>query len=284
MVFVLGTDCEHLAIASLLNARQVGARGTASHGLGLSIPPFGFNTPGAYPPSTTSLLILGVLYCTTNFGGCLIIGNVRTSYFGDCLLLEIAWIFCLPGVRIGRSAPMTDRLQFGFSSSNERIKKRMRCRCRLSHLSFFLSGLHWHISGLSEVPLEQLSLLCRRIFSLFSLLKKSIIFPNFCCWGLLKKIQACCRPVSTANTKQQGTISPAHHQRASTCRPKADNASKQTELARASMSSSIYTARYVLKTNRSIEICPAKNTATHKAADAGVIREGLAFITNLSKT
>ena len=50
------------------------------------------------------------------------------------------------------------------------------------------------------------------------------------------------------------------------------------------MSSSIYTARYVLKTNRSIEICPPKNTTTHKAADAGVIREGLASITNLRKT
>ena len=111
MVFVLGMDCGHLDIAPLLNVRKVGARGSASHGLGLPIPPFGFNTPGAHSPSTTSLLILGVLYCTIDFGGCLIIGNVGTISFGDCLLIGLAWIFCLPGVRIGRSAPMTDRLQ-----------------------------------------------------------------------------------------------------------------------------------------------------------------------------
>ena len=39
------------------------------------------------------------------------------------------------------------------------------------------------------------------------------------------------------------------------------------ELARASMSSSIYTARCVLKTNEEIEVCTAKYTTTQKAAE-----------------
>ena len=43
--------------------------------------------------------------------------------------------------------------------------------------------------------------------------------------------------------------------KASTCRLDCNNASKQTELARARMSSSIYTAREVLKRNEEIEIC-----------------------------
>ena len=43
--------------------------------------------------------------------------------------------------------------------------------------------------------------------------------------------------------------SPSQSGKASTCRSERDNASRQTELARASMSSSIYAARCVLKTN-----------------------------------
>ena len=52
---------------------------------------------------------------------------------------------------------------------------------------------------------------------------------------------------------QHSATHPAHlitkQQSKCTCRSKSGNASKQTELARASMSSSIYAARCVLKTN-----------------------------------
>ena len=63
-----------------------------------------------------------------------------------------------------------------------------------------------------------------------------------------------------------------------------DNAIKQTELARASKSSSIYTTRCDLKTNEEIEIFPEKiyNTTIHKAAEASVMRDGHAFISDLT--
>jgi len=87
---------------------------------------------------------------------------------------------------------------------------------------------------------------------------KSLLFPIFLLlWAIFKICTSCCR-VSTANTAQHGASSPAQSSKASTCRPERDNASKQAELARASMSSSIYTARCVLETNEEIEICPAK--------------------------
>ena len=58
---------------------------------------------------------------------------------------------------------------------------------------------------------------------------------------------------STAQRNQ-----PCTRQRSSTYRSDCDNESKQTELARASMSSRASTAYCVLKTNEEIEICPAR--------------------------
>ena len=94
----------------------------------------------------------------------------------------------------------------------------------------------------------------------------------------MQYIRACCRRASTASRAQQDTISPAQSRRASTSRLEPGNASKQTELVKASMSLSIHIARFVLKTNQEIEICQAKYETTHKAAKAGVTREGLAYI------
>ena len=51
---------------------------------------------------------------------------------------------------------------------------------------------------------------------------------------------------------------PCTKQRSKHVPTKSDNASKQTELTRASMLSSIYTTRCVLNTSDEIEICPAK--------------------------
>ena len=96
-------------------------------------------------------------------------------------------------------------------------------------------------------------------------------------------IRACCRRASdiyyyrrhraahTARTAQHSTAqSTRTSSTASTRRSEGDNASKQTEVPRASMSSSIYTARCVLKTIVEIEICSAyKNVA-------GVFRGGFA--------
>ena len=74
-----------------------------------------------------------------------------------------------------------------------------------------------------------------------------------------KTTVACCRRAST--TAQHNAISHAQSSEARTCRSERDNASKQTELARAAMPSSIYLPLAVF----SIEICPAKkNNHTHK--------------------
>ena len=64
----------------------------------------------------------------------------------------------------------------------------------------------------------------------------------------------------TASTAQYSTAqSTRASSKTSTCRSERDNAGKETELARASMSSSIYTARCVFKTNKEIQICSASN-------------------------
>ena len=80
---------------------------------------------------------------------------------------------------------------------------------------------------------------------------------------------------TTAPQEQHSTAqSTPTSSKASTRRSERDNASKQTELARATMSSSIYTARCVLKTNEEIEICPAYKTYTstiRKSSLAGVM-------------
>ena len=69
--------------------------------------------------------------------------------------------------------------------------------------------------------------------------------------------RACCRRESTASTSHHSTaqpISPAQSSKASTCRAECDNAIRQTNLSRASMSSRIYIARSV-NTNEDIQIC-----------------------------
>ena len=58
------------------------------------------------------------------------------------------------------------------------------------------------------------------------------------------------------NTASHSAIIPTQSSKPTTCRSERDNARKQTELARTSMSSSNYTARCALKTNEEIKICP----------------------------
>ena len=69
----------------------------------------------------------------------------------------------------------------------------------------------------------------------------------------------CCASTAQHSTAQSTRTS----SKPSTRRSKRNNASKQTELARASMSSSIYTAPCVLKTNEEIEVCPAYKIQTY---------------------
>ena len=66
-------------------------------------------------------------------------------------------------------------------------------------------------------------------------------------------------PQAQHSTAQHSSaINPAQSSKPSTCRSECDNASEHRELARPSMSLSIYTARCVLKTNEEIEICLAQ--------------------------
>ena len=92
--------------------------------------------------------------------------------------------------------------------------------------------------------------------------------------------------LSTAqhSTARHSAISPTQSSEASACPSERDNASKQTELARASMSSSIHTVRCVLKTNAKIEICPAYKVCNPSQSSlAGVVRQGYASSFNFSK-
>ena len=61
------------------------------------------------------------------------------------------------------------------------------------------------------------------------------------------------------STEQHSAISPARSRKPSTCRSDRDNASKQTGLAKAGTSSSIFAPRCVLKAGQEIEIGPAYN-------------------------
>ena len=77
---------------------------------------------------------------------------------------------------------------------------------------------------------------------------------NIICWGTFLKYVAFFAPQAQHCTAQSTRTS----SEASTLRSERDNASKQTELARAGMASSIYiTVCCVLMTNEEIQICPA---------------------------
>ena len=96
-------------------------------------------------------------------------------------------------------------------------------------LSFFLSRLRWHLSGLSELPLQQrlLLLLTGESFPFFHDVSEDQCFSNFCS-KICCMIRACCRRAPTVFT----TASTAQH--SSAISPQSICASKQTELARAS--------------------------------------------------
>ena len=127
------------------------------------------------------------------------------------------------------------------------------------------------------------------LFILFSALEEESSSPILFCAGRFfarptyEYIRGCChrassdiydhhRTTSTAQQCSRAQSTRATSSKASTLRSERDNAGKQTELARASMSSSIYTVRCVLQTNEEIEICSA-----YKTIAGGVMREGFAY-------
>ena len=80
--------------------------------------------------------------------------------------------------------------------------------------------LHWHLSGLSELPLKTTpSITCRRVFDFFILCFRRAIFFQLCAFVgiLLYHVGACCRKPSTCcsavpqeqrRTAQHNAISP----------------------------------------------------------------------------
>ena len=151
-------------------------------------------------------------------------------------------------------------------------------------LSFFLSGLHWHLSGLSELELEQrpLQLLAGEPFPFFSFcFRKRASFFHFLV-GLFSVIctrmllSSTCRKHSTA----QSAISPQSNT-SSTCRSERDHASKQTTGCRAL----IQFAAFSRRTNKSKSARPTKRHEHNRSQSslAGVIREGFAVISNVNK-
>ena len=90
------------------------------------------------------------------------------------------------------------------------------------------------------------------------------------------------------STAQHSANSPAQSSTPSTCRSERGNASKHTELARASVVDHIYTARCVLKTNQEINFCLAYSykrikPTTHKAAFSWCGRRECLYFQNPSK-
>ena len=120
-------------------------------------------------------------------------------------------------------------------------------RCNTGHI------LCWHLSGLSELPLEQrrLLLLAGEPFAFFFPCGGAFFFPFlFCFCGPFLYVRAC-RQASTAISRTQHSLvqgsQPCTEQQSKHVSTRARQR-KQTELARASMSSSIYTAPCLLKT------------------------------------
>ena len=123
-----------------------------------------------------------------------------------------------------------------------------------SFVLLFLSGLHWHFSGLSELPLEQRLLLklAGEHFPFFSFfLRRRALHSYFCISGGFFICTSCCR-ASTASTAQS-----VLHKAANQVRANQSARSKQTELARTSMSS-VY-AVFQKRTNELSSARPTKN-------------------------
>ena len=103
-----------------------------------------------------------------------------------------------------------------------------------------------------------------------------MLSPSIMGYLLLRSINLV--PPPYLKHRKHGTASTAPQYRATSSnaiarRSERDNAGKQTELARASLSPRIYTARNVVKTKEEIEmICSAYNNICW----CGVIREGFA--------
>ena len=130
--------------------------------------------------------------------------------------------------------------------------------------------LHWHLSGPQSSHMNNAVFyyLPTSLFHFFSFFWRRAFFFLFFCrpfFHVYSYIRVCCRRASTANTARQGAISPTQSSKASTCRSERDNASEQIELARASLKSSIYTARCVERRYRHLHGLP-KYTSTHQAA------------------
>ena len=116
-------------------------------------------------------------------------------------------------------------------------------------VSFVLRGLFWQLPSRSELPLEHCLLLLLDGVSFPSHVAEEPSFPIYFafyepfllpCTSMSSSIYHCyyCIAVPRAQRNQ-----PPQTRKASTCQSERNDASKQTELARASMSSSIYTTR-----------------------------------------
>ena len=129
------------------------------------------------------------------------------------------------GIRVGLFAPMAHLPEFGFISSPERIKKRMRCRyshsyfCLRPSANFIVTYLPSQSSHLNNAFFYYSPASLFPFFFQLSIRRRAFCFQKLVV-GLLKIcIRACCRLASTANTARQGAIGPAQSSKASTCRP-----------------------------------------------------------------
>ena len=109
-------------------------------------------------------------------------------------------------------------------------------------LSFFLSGLRWHLPGLPELPLEQrlhLLLAGKSFFHFYNLFYKKSLLPVFLFFvrlvlyvrRILRSIRACCRRPSS-DIYYRTTSTGQHIQPTQAAKTVRDNQSATTQASR----------------------------------------------------
>ena len=130
--------------------------------------------------------------------------------------------------------------------------------------SFFFSGLQWHLSGLSDLPLEQRLLvsLASERFPFFLEEEPSFLF-FFAVVGFLYMYDHVVEHLPQA---QHSAVRPAQCSEPSTCRSEHYNASRQSRREPVCRRAFFQPAAFSNRTKKSKSARPTKkHTATHKA-------------------
>ena len=195
----------------------------------------------------------------------------------ELLLVVLSICFSIFSVQLLFWQWLVDRAGCRSCIFSEPKKRRGTClnQASISALFIFISIYDFRFDSVSTCPV---------FFSLFQKPVSAQITKSTpsSCEG--RATVACCRPASTtAAVAQHSAISHARSSEARTCRSELDNARKQTELARASMSSSICSScslcSQIQRINRNL---PGGAIKIYDHKQLVLMREGFDFISNLN--